>query len=85
MALNKSSSNKWLLIHVSVYSIPFFVFGWQYAVFNASAHAITDWFSSRAAGWLWLKQERHWFFVVIGLDQAIHMATLFGSYNWLVK
>ena len=76
MAINKSGSNKWLLIHVSVYSIVFFVFSWRYALVNAALHAVTDFFSSRATSYLWKKNERHWFFVVIGLDQALHLTAL---------
>jgi hypothetical protein len=43
-------------------------------------HFITDAITSRTTSYLWQKGERHWFFVVIGLDQAIHMTTLFGVY-----
>jgi len=83
MAINKSSSNKWLGIHVLVYSIPLLVFGWQFALINCLAHAITDFFSSRATSYLWKKNERHWFFVVIGLDQAIHITCLFMTIGYI--
>lgn len=76
MARNKSKANIPLLTHVSVYSLPFFWFGWRYALANAGAHFVTDWITSRASSRLWAKQKVHWFFVVIGLDQAIHMSTL---------
>ena len=84
MAINKSSSNKWLSIHVAVYSIPFVYFGLKYAAINYVLHWITDYFSSRATTVLWKKGERHWFFVVIGFDQAIHMTCLFLTY-WYLK
>lgn len=77
MAINKSSSLKWLTIHVTVYIIPFLYFGWKFALVNYIAHWTTDFFSSRATTYLWKKEKRHWFFVVIGLDQAIHMTCLF--------
>lgn len=76
MALNKSTSNSWLAFHVAIYSLPFLWFGWKFAIFNGLAHFITDWITSRGTSFLWKKQERHWFFALIGLDQAIHMSTL---------
>lgn len=77
MAINKSSSLRWLSIHIAVYSAPFLYFGWRFAIANAIAHFATDFFSSRATSYLWKKEKRHWFFVVIGLDQALHLTALF--------
>lgn len=79
MAINKSSSNKWLSIHIVAYSAPFIVFGLKYAAVNAAAHFITDYISSRMTTALWKKQKRHWFFVVIGADQAVHMTCLIAT------
>jgi membrane-bound metal-dependent hydrolase YbcI (DUF457 family) len=83
VAKGKSTSNQILAWHVSLYAIPFFWFGWKFAVLNAVLHFITDWFTSRATSWLWQREQRHWFFVTIGFDQAIHMSCLFGTYLWL--
>ena len=47
MATKKSSSNKWLLLHVAVYTIPFLMFGWLFALVNGIAHLIVDYFTSR--------------------------------------
>lgn len=77
MAMNKSRSNKWLTIHIAAYSAPWLILGWKYALINGAAHWVTDWISSRITSKLWQKQARHWFFVVIGADQAIHMTILF--------
>ena len=77
MAKGKSKSNGWLLTHVSTYSLPFLVFfGWKYALANFTAHIITDYISSRITSHLWQKNEVHWFFVVVGIDQALHMTAL---------
>ena len=84
MAHNKSS-NSWILsLHVGIYAVPFLIFGWQFALFNFVAHWITDFITSRITKKLWAMEESHWFFVVIGFDQALHMTALFGSYVWLV-
>jgi len=88
MAISKSSSNAWLSVHVSAYIIPFLILcGWKFAAVNFVAHWLTDFFSSRATTKLWKLGEaanaakqpnsyRHWFFTVIGVDQALHMTAL---------
>jgi len=84
MAKSKSSSSFWLLLHVVTYSIPFVFFGWIFALVNGAAHFITDWITSRITSKLWEQKEVHWFFAVIGFDQAIHMTTLILTYKYLV-
>jgi hypothetical protein len=76
MATQKSKSNKWLSIHCAVYSIPFLLFGPVYALVNGLAHLMTDYITSRITSIFWKKEERHWFFATIGVDQAIHISTL---------
>lgn len=85
MAQNKSKSHKAMSIHISVYSIPFFLYGWQFALVNAALHYITDMVSSRMTTHFWQKGDRHNFFVVIGADQAIHMTCLVTTFYWLVQ
>lgn len=85
MVKNKSKSNKWLLYHIIVYSIPFTIFGWLFAIVNGIAHGITDYVTSRITSKLWAKGKVHWFFVVIGLDQAIHLTTLILTFQYLGK
>jgi hypothetical protein len=85
MALNKSKSNKWLGIHVLVYSCPFLVFGWKFALITGCLHFVTDYFTSRGTSYLWRKEMRHWFFVLIGFDQAIHLTTLFLTYRFFLS
>lgn len=81
IASNKSRSNFILLQHVTLYCIPFaVVFGLTFAVFNAALHFIVDWGTSRASSFLWSNKKVHWFFVVIGFDQALHMSCLFITY-----
>ncbi len=76
MAMNKSTSLKWLASHVGVYTIPLFLFGWKFSLVNGALHFCVDFCTSRWTSYLWKKGDRHHFFVVIGLDQAIHMTCL---------
>jgi len=77
MAINKSTSNKWLLIHLGVYTSVLLIFGLKFALVNGILHLVTDYITSRATSYLWKKGDRHNFFVVIGLDQTIHMISLY--------
>ena len=79
MAQNKSKSNKALGIHVFVYHLPFYFFGWKFAVSNMVMHTCVDYVTSRASLRLWQQKKVHWFFVVIGFDQYIHSACLILS------
>jgi len=83
VAKAKSSSNKILALHVLIYSAPMLIFGIWFALANYALHFITDYFSSRATTKLWVAGERHWFFVVIGIDQAIHFTCLLVTFPLL--
>ena len=83
MALNKSKSYYWLTIHCATYAALFIGFGWQFALITFALHWLTDAITSRGTAWLWQKNERHWFFTLIGFDQAIHLTTLILTYKLL--
>ncbi len=81
VAQNKSKSNMVLCQHVILYCIPFSLFfGIKFALVNAFLHFLVDWNTSRVTSFLWSNKKVHWFFVVIGFDQALHMTCLFLSY-----
>lgn len=82
MAVNKSTSIKWLFAHVGLYTLCLCGFGWKYALVNGIAHFITDFVSSRLTTHFWKKGNRHNFFVVIGFDQALHITVLILTLAW---
>jgi hypothetical protein len=56
MALNKSQKVEALVLHVTVYSLPFGVFGVGFLVATFIAHFWTDFFTSRVNAKLWFIQ-----------------------------
>lgn len=73
MAMNKSTSWKWLTIHALVYSIPFiFTLSPLFILINGFSHFWVDYITSKITKKLWAKGDLHNFFVVIGFDQFIH-------------
>lgn len=80
-AINKSKDNYVLLYHVILYGILFIPFSIQYAFLNAALHFGVDYITSRVTSILYRHDERHWFFITIGLDQAIHISTLLITYQ----
>ena len=84
MAKNKSKSNKVLLLHVSVYALPFmFIISPLYGIINGILHFGVDYVTSRRSSKLWADGEVHWFFVVIGFDQLLHILMLMWTYHLL--
>ena len=93
-AKNKSKDNFALLFHVLTYTICIFVCGifllteltpqnikmWElWAFLNGVVHFGVDYVTSRINTYLWNKGRVHDFFVMVGFDQVIHYACLFGS------
>jgi hypothetical protein len=53
------------------------VFGPFYAILNGLLHFVVDFATSKVNAYLWAKNQRHWFFTNIGLDQSIHFSILY--------
>lgn len=76
MANGKSSSNKWLSLHIAAYSAPFLLLGWRYTAVNGLTHFAIDYCTSRWSSRMWKRGWVHEFFIVIGFDQFLHTAIL---------
>lgn len=50
--------------------------GILWSILNGCLHYITDYITSRASSYAWSNENRHDFFCIIGVDQAIHVLTL---------
>ena len=76
VAQKKSSDNSYLALHAAYYMIPFMFLGTSFAMISGALHFVVDWATSRWCAKLYREEKRHWFFVVVGLDQAIHLTCL---------
>ena len=94
MALNKSKSFKWLNIHAAVYGLVITVIGMLtigiergliFGVVNWVAHGFVDFWTSKGTSILWQKKAVHWFFCLIGFDQALHLTVLVASAAYLMQ
>ena len=85
MAKNKSKKFEALSIHVAVYSIPFFYFGFKYGIINMVLHALIDAITSRITGKFYKEDKMSYFWATIGVDQAPHMLCLVYTYIFWVQ
>ena len=100
MALRKSTSNYYLGMHVTVYTVTTIVAwwllflivelhatSWQYLEAGIAIfvmHFITDYITSRITGKYYKAQKNHEFFVTIGFDQWLHYAQIFIVFNYII-
>ncbi len=87
MAVEKSSSLKWLSAHVATYAsvllvLTLFLFHWKtaiiYVVINGLLHFVTDFFTSKLAARH--QQNPRLFYPILGFDQMIHGLCLYLTY-----
>jgi hypothetical protein len=92
MALNKSTSIKWLTYHVIAYMLSMFIIilviwgsvNAYWILLNGALHWSTDFVTSKISSWLWRNERRHDFFVMVGFDQLIHYACLLLTATWMI-
>ena len=91
IAAMKSKSLKWLSIHVGIYSGVLFLLAWfvldnslilDFIIVNAILHWVTDLITSRINARLFQLENKHWFYMGIGIDQFIHGACLVYTYEF---
>jgi hypothetical protein len=91
-AINKSTSNLWLIRHTYVYSLIWFmtcltlmpvVAALIFAGITFGAHTATDYITSRIAKGFFDKQDYHNGFVVVGMDQVLHYLQLHYTFKLL--
>jgi hypothetical protein len=89
IALGKSEQAHILAEHCLVYSgvmglylfligagnIPIVMLGMFY-LWMFFTHFAIDFVTARANKKLWMNNQRHWFFVMVGFDQFLHMCTI---------
>ncbi len=89
MATKKYNNLNWLLAHVGVYTLVLFLLMWpvvglyasfSFAVLNGLAHLIVDFVTSKGTHYFFEKKDYHNGFVVVGLDQLIHVSILFLTF-----
>ena len=66
-------------LHSSVFYCNSYIGLFLYVMVNTSIHIAIDYVTSRITSYLWARQQVHNFFVVIGLDQFLHAATLIAT------
>jgi lipid-A-disaccharide synthase-like uncharacterized protein len=84
MAINKSKSTKWLLLHCFIYAVCFIWAGILFAWILFFSHFFIDFITSRINAKLYLN-HRHWFFSMIGFDQFLHASILIIAFNYLMR
>jgi len=93
MGDNKSKSFYWLSVHIVAYTIAlglstFFIFEnfvtfTLWLLLNSFLHLCTDFVTSKTTSFFYKKQNWYWFWTVIGLDQLIHIMTLYYTFLWI--
>ncbi len=80
MGENKSKKLLALISHIGVYTaVLVLLFGLKFGLINGIIHFVVDFFTSKASSYAYKKQNMEMFWAIIGLDQLIHVLTLFAT------
>ena len=91
IATQKSKSLKWLSIHVLIYTSVLTVISvfaldskllLDFVLINGILHWFTDLITSKINARLFQMENKHWFYMGIGVDQFIHGACLVYTYEY---
>lgn len=83
MAINKSKRWDALAVHCLVYAACWLWLDPRFVALTFALHFVTDAVTSRITSYLWKREQRHWFFVVIGFDQVLHYVALAATGRYL--
>lgn len=81
IANNKNKRFDVLLLHCIIYALCLMPVGWKFATVSACLHFLTDAITSRLSHYYWDNKMERSFFLILGLDQTIHMSCLLIVYN----
>lgn len=99
MATKKSKNIYWLISHIIVYTVFLFLFTYiglyiltpispfpilLFALFNGLLHFITDFITSKLSAKFYKNKKEKMFYNILGLDQLIHILTLFITFNYFI-
>lgn len=99
MATKKSKNIYWLISHIIVYTCFLFLFIYVglfiltpispfpfllFVLFNGLLHFITDFITSKLSAKFYKNKKEKMFYNILGLDQLIHILTLFITFNYFI-
>jgi len=72
-----------LFIHCMLYSIPFFWFGWLFALITGGLHFVIDYTVPILARKYWNEKDYLSFLASFSFDQITHITLIVLTYEWL--
>ena len=79
MGENKSKNIIALLAHIGIYTLALMLFGFKFALVNGLIHFGVDFITSRLSSYAYKNNNMELFWAIIGLDQLLHVLTLFTT------